>query len=49
MTAKVCKKCKFYSISYSSCSLLRETRELWDDACPSYELKDELSGKRYGL
>lgn len=41
-TAKVHKKCRFYSMLNAKCNLTSGKHQPWGDACPSYELKDDL-------
>lgn len=39
-TAKVCKKCKFFSMLNFKCNLTNAKQQPWDDACNSYEFKE---------
>lgn len=44
-TVKVHKKCKFYNMHDNKCNLTHALRKPWDDACESYELKNEFKVK----
>jgi len=44
-TVKVHKKCKFYNMHDNKCNLTHALRKPWDDACESYELKNEFKIK----
>ena len=39
MTAKVHKKCRFFQMYNSSCSLTQAKRHPWENGCASYEVK----------
>jgi hypothetical protein len=45
MVARVCKKCRFYEKYLGKCGLTGARLEPWNDACASYDLKQELDYK----